>query len=412
MIKPLENYKKSGKSPDFDAACEIMTTVLQFCSESGKTAWFVVDALDEFRTEHRKSLLKYFRGLLNLNSAKLLFTSRPNIKSEIQDLFCSDMGKTIDIVAHDEDIGEFVRAYIEKSCKPNTMTDSLKQEIISKLTSKSEGMSLFAFLQIERTLGMTSPRKKRKALENLPTGIPAACDASFDRIGLLGEDQKLLALKTIKWVHLALRGLKVEELLQYLAIKDDDTEFDLDNMTTRQKMLDCCLGLVTVDNETDTVRLVHYTLQEYLDSPTNPRFPKGHADIAHTCFLQCKFMQFNMYRIRWAKFYVKAWLHHTQHAKDPSFFDSITAMISQAQFECPIKFREYTIDTLRMDYYKNILENPYPWGLYLACYLGIQQIFHNMFKGAENFSRVQKSYALTVAVRHAHENIAQIFLDN
>lgn len=140
MIKPLENYKKSGKSPDFDAACEIMTTVLQFCSESGKTAWFVVDALDEFRTEHRKSLLKYFRGLLNLNSAKLLFTSRPNIKSEIQDLFCSDMGKTIDIVAHDEDIGEFVRAYIEKSCKPNTMTDSLKQEIISKLTSKSEGM--------------------------------------------------------------------------------------------------------------------------------------------------------------------------------------------------------------------------------------------------------------------------------
>jgi hypothetical protein len=50
------------------------------------------------------------------------------------------MGKTIEIVAHDDDIGEFVRAYTEKPCKPNTMTDSLKQETISKLTSKSEGM--------------------------------------------------------------------------------------------------------------------------------------------------------------------------------------------------------------------------------------------------------------------------------
>jgi hypothetical protein len=62
---------------------------------------------------------------------------------------------------------------------------------------------------------MTSISKKRKALENLSTGISAAYDASFDKSDLLVEDQKLLALKTIKWVHLACRGLKVQELLQY-----------------------------------------------------------------------------------------------------------------------------------------------------------------------------------------------------
>jgi hypothetical protein len=72
-----------------------------------------------------------------------------------------------------------------------------------------------------------------------------------------------------------------------------------------------------VDNETDTIRLLHYTLQEYLDSPTKPIFPKGHADIARTCFLWCKFKQFNIrsLNINYYQDYAAAWQHHTQLSK-------------------------------------------------------------------------------------------------
>ena len=47
-------------------------------------------------------------------------------------------------------------------------------------------------------------------------------------------------------------------------------------------VLDCCQGLITVDKEASTVRLIHHTVQEYLSGHPG-LFNKPHSILAETC---------------------------------------------------------------------------------------------------------------------------------
>ena len=48
-------------------------------------------------------------------------------------------------------------------------------------------------------------------------------------------------------------------------------------------MVDCCMGLVTVDEETSEVRLVHFSVQEYLHANQSVFFPDAESIIAGAC---------------------------------------------------------------------------------------------------------------------------------
>ncbi|KAF8475472.1 hypothetical protein BDZ91DRAFT_816998, partial [Kalaharituber pfeilii] len=98
-----------------------------------------------------------------------------------------------------------------------------------------------------------------------------------------------LGMKVLMWIYLAERALKVIELQHALSVEDEAEALDPDNFPSRGTLLHCCCGLVTVDDETLTVRLVHYTLQEYLHSYEKKYFPDGHNLIARTCLTYLSF---------------------------------------------------------------------------------------------------------------------------
>ena len=54
-------------------------------------------------------------------------------------------------------------------------------------------------------------------------------------------------------------------------------------------LLDSCLGLVLVDEETMTVRFVHFTLEEYFRENSGTQFPNGCSSIAETCLTYLNF---------------------------------------------------------------------------------------------------------------------------
>ena len=57
-------------------------------------------------------------------------------------------------------------------------------------------------------------------------------------------------------------------------------------------LLSACCGLVVVDPTDDTIRLVHYTAQEYFDTIRSNRYPSGHTAIARTCLTYLSFQDF------------------------------------------------------------------------------------------------------------------------
>jgi len=62
-------------------------------------------------------------------------------------------------------------------------------------------------------------------------------------------------------------------------------------------MVSVCARLVTVDEESDIIRLVHYTAQEYLEPSQKQWFPNEESDIARTCVAYLSFNVFDRGRI-------------------------------------------------------------------------------------------------------------------
>ena len=89
-------------------------------------------------------------------------------------------------------------------------------------------------------------------------------------------------MAALMWVSHAERPLKADELCHALAVEIGSPDLNTDNVPSIGTLLACCQGLVTVDKEASTVRLIHFTLQEYLRC--HPElFGKAHSIMAETC---------------------------------------------------------------------------------------------------------------------------------
>lgn len=78
-----------------------------------------------------------------------------------------------------------------------------------------------------------------------------------------------------------------------MCIVEGDSELEDDDILDQLDLVHVCGGLVAIDELSQTVRFVHYTVQEYLQ--TNAEVPRGvaiHAAMAKTCFTYVSFSAF------------------------------------------------------------------------------------------------------------------------
>jgi len=106
--------------------------------------------------------------------------------------------------------------------------------------------------------------------------------ATIERIKAQDGDKSRLGMAALMWISHAERPLRADELCHALAIQLDSTDFDVGNIPSMPTLVNCCQGLITVDKEASAVRLIHFTLQEYLSS--RPAiFTKPHSAMAEIC---------------------------------------------------------------------------------------------------------------------------------
>ncbi|RPB05020.1 hypothetical protein L873DRAFT_1916819 [Choiromyces venosus 120613-1] len=143
-------------------------------------------------------------------------------------------------------------------------------------------------LQIDAILGETSIHRRRQKLHQEANGLHEVYAATLDRIRRQRGDKPRLAMEVLLWVSLAQRPLSVCELCDALAVEIGSADLNTENTPPIQTLLGSCLGLVTVDKEMSRVRLIHSTLQEYLQAHTS-LFGNGHAKIAEVCLTYLSF---------------------------------------------------------------------------------------------------------------------------
>lgn len=145
---------------------------------------------------------------------------------------------------------------------------------------------LLAKLHLDSLSDKTSVKAVRLALDQLPKGAEALKHAYEDALQRL-QGQKtgfaLLAKQIIAWLVCAARPLTVLELRYALAVEDDAVAIDKDNFPDADQMLNVCAGLVTIEEDSGIIRLVHYTTQEYFEQALPGWVPDAHANIVRTC---------------------------------------------------------------------------------------------------------------------------------
>ena len=117
--------------------------------------------------------------------------------------------------------------------------------------------------------------------------------------------------------------MQIDELCHALAVEIESTDLDIDNTPSTDTILDSCLGLVIIDKEKSTFRLIHYSLQEYLSD--HNIFPRAHQTLAETCLTCLNFSQANLSvgptpNLRYTSFLEYCFIYWGTHAKmQPSY---------------------------------------------------------------------------------------------
>ena len=114
-------------------------------------------------------------------------------------------------------------------------------------------------------------------------GLGDVYGTTIERIKAQDGDKSRLGMAALMWVSYAERPLQVDELCHALAVEIGSVDFNTDNVPSMSTLVSCCQGLIAVDKEASTVRLVHLTLQEYLSAHHDLLFSRPHSAIAEIC---------------------------------------------------------------------------------------------------------------------------------
>jgi len=124
--------------------------------------------------------------------------------------------------------------------------------------------------------------RRRERLNQTTDGLgwADAYGSTIERIKAQDEGKSGLGLAALMWVSHAERQLRADELCHALAVELGSKDFNAGNAPSISILVGYCQGLITVDEETSIVRLVHPTVKEYLSTDI---FSKPHSAIAEIC---------------------------------------------------------------------------------------------------------------------------------
>ncbi|CAI7663068.1 uncharacterized protein N7487_010618 [Penicillium crustosum] len=418
-VKDLyKRYKTTSKRPRFDEISKALHTVISSYSR----VFIVIDALDECEHTCRVRVLSEIMKIHASAGVNVLATSRP---MEVNALFKS--GDFLEIRAHEDDVRRYLDGNMFRLPGFVSRNTALQEEIMTVISHHVQGMFLLAQLYFDSLIGRRSAKSTRIALKELSKGFDdypydRAYDNAMRRIqGQIGE-QTDLAMQTLSWLTCARRPLTSLELQHALAIEEGEPTIDEENMPEVEDILAVCSGLVTIENESGIIRLVHYTTQEYLERKKDLLFPSAENDISRLCVTYISFDTFGSgicesdeafeERLQSYPFYPYAvwnWGHHVKltGTLQPGVIDFLKNEPKVDASEQVIHVRRYSTPK---DWSQNFPRQRA--GLHLAAYRGIEEAVSYF---------LQQGYPVDIchnggwtALRHAisggHLNITKLLL--
>ncbi|OBT62104.1 hypothetical protein VE03_09005 [Pseudogymnoascus sp. 23342-1-I1] len=289
-IKDLyESHVRKQTRPSF----EEISKQLQSIIASFSTTFIVIDALDECQVSDGGQT-KFLSEILRLQTntkANLFATSRfiPHIVEEFQGC------PSLEIRASEGDVQRYLDGQLARLPSFVRRNLDMQEQIKAEIIKAVDGMFLLAQLHLESLIGKRSPKAIKEALKKLPTGSEAydyAYKEAMERIEGQLADCEELAKQALGWITCSKRPLTTLELQHALAVEIGQPSLDEENLPEIEDVVSVCAGLVTIDEGSGIIRLVHYTTQEYFERTWISWFCSAQEDMAKTCVTYLAFSTF------------------------------------------------------------------------------------------------------------------------
>ncbi|KAJ6092624.1 ankyrin [Penicillium sp. IBT 16267x] len=283
VTKLYEKHKDRRTRPSLNE----LSTTLQSVVETYERVFVVIDALDECQTTEdcRNVFLSQLFDLQENSAVRLFATARPIPK--ITERF---IGDHLDIRAHESDLHRYLEGRISQA--GSELLQSYKEEIKTRIAEVADGMFLLAQLLFDSIKTKMTLKQVKDTLKNISGGPDAYTLAYEDakrRIEGQDADASKLAMNALMWITCAKRQLSIRELQEALAVEEGQSFLDRENVTGYKLIVSVCAGLIVVDEESQVVRLVHYTTQDYFEREQLAWFRDAECRLATVCVTYLSF---------------------------------------------------------------------------------------------------------------------------
>ncbi|QYT04235.1 Ankyrin repeat protein [Trichoderma simmonsii] len=418
-VKDLYTQHQAKKTrPSIDEISGALQTVAATFSR----VFIVVDALDECQASNkcRSTLLLEIFNLQAKTETNFFATSRriPDIERAFKGY------PSLEILASDEDVQKYLDSQMSELPGCVLKRPDLQEEIKIKIVKAIDGMFLLAKLHLDSLKSKWTPKAIRTALEALPTGSEVyteTYDAAMDRIkGQIGSRE--LAIQVLSWITCARRRLTTLELQHALAVEIGKSDLDEDNLPEIEDLVSVCAGLVTVDEESNIIRLVHYTTQEYFERTQSHWFPNANVGITTICVTYLSFRVFESgfcstddsfnERLRSNHLYnyaARNWGHHARKAL--TLCQEVMEFLEQ-QAKVEAASQALMMPARSSNYSQRVPRRM--TALHLVAYFGIEDAARALCQNAAEIDakNTDSQTPLSLAAKNGHSKVVELLLEN
>jgi len=280
---------------------------------------------------------------------------------------------------------------------------------------------LLVSLSIQTILQETTIYRRRQKLRVMQnsSGLSGAYEAALGRIKAQGGSKARLGMAVLMWITHSRRPLRVDEIRHAIATQIGSNGLDSDDIPAISVLLGCCQGLAIIHEGTSTIRLIHYTLQEHLQTRPN-LFDRAHSTMAETCLAYLDFQHIRdlpagpSFDPRSAPFLEYSSLYWGTHMRaEVSDQAKISATKLLNRFDSHVSAK-ILWDSVRREFAIGPTPNRKPFPpLHCASYFGIAEVADILIKQNRWDANETDEAGLTPlmwAARCGHEEVVKLFL--
>ncbi|KAI1455549.1 hypothetical protein F4805DRAFT_270567 [Annulohypoxylon moriforme] len=234
--------------------------------------FIIIDAVDEFDHPERQSLLEVLGDIVRASSlvVKLLVVGR-SMEDKVKKLFPQVKHISMDTAPVARDLEHYTRQCLKERLwigQVQMGDEHLLEKVCQALTKGAEGMFLWVALEIEDICSQVCEEDILQALQNLPRGLTEVLDRALGRI--IRQKNERIAKEVFKWLSVAARPLRLEELEDVLSIRVGDVRIIPERrILAIERIAVWCANLVEVDQISSEVQFIHHTVKQFILDTTS-----------------------------------------------------------------------------------------------------------------------------------------------